>query len=163
MTRVAGRRAVWAFALALPTALASIAAAAERAPTPSIFNPVSTPAFEIRKLSFLVLGITGIIFVIVAGFAVYTLVRFRARSRGGDERREPPQVYGSTQIEIAWTVVPLLIVVVLFLVTARYIYALEGRVVPAGALEVTVVAISGGGRSATPSSASSPPTSSTSP
>lgn len=62
-------------------ALASLAAAAERAPTPSIFAPVSTPAFAIRELSFLVLGITSLIFVIVAGFAVYTLVRFRSRSR----------------------------------------------------------------------------------
>jgi len=108
-------------------------------PTPSIFDPVSTPAFAIRELSFLVFGITGVIFVVVAGLAVYTLVRFRGRRRAGDERREPPQIYGSTQIEIAWTVVPLLVVVVLFLVTARYIYGLERREVPAGALEVTIV------------------------
>jgi cytochrome c oxidase subunit II len=108
-------------------------------PTPSIFAPVSTPAFAIRELSFLVFGITGLIFVIVAGFAIYTLVRFRSRRGTGDARREPPQVYGSTQIEIAWTVVPLLIVVVLFLVTARYIYAIERRAVPPEALEVTIV------------------------
>ena len=94
---------MWAFAFALPTALASIAAAAERT-TPSMFDPVSTPAFAIRELSYLVFGITGLIFVVVAGLAVYTLIRFR--SRAGDERGEPPQIYGSTQIEIAWTVVP---------------------------------------------------------
>ena len=108
-------------------------------PTPSIFAPVSTPAFAIRELSFLVFGITGLIFLIVAGFTVYTIIRFRSRRGAGDARREPPQVYGSTQIEIAWTVVPFLIVVVLFLVTARYIYAIERRAAPAGALEVTVV------------------------
>ncbi len=136
MTPVTLRRAMWAFALALPTALASIAAAAERT-TPSMFDPVSTPAFAIRELSYRVFGITGLIFVVVAGLAVYTLIRFR--SRAGDERGEPPQIYGSTQIEIAWTVVPLIIVVVLFLVTARYIYGIERRAMPAGALEVTVV------------------------
>ena len=124
MTPVTPRRAMWAFALALPTALASIAAAAERT-TPSMFDPVSTPAFAIRELSYRVFGITGLIFVVVAGLAVYTLIRFR--SRAGDERGEPPQIYGSTQIEIAWTVVPLIIVVVLFLVTARYIYGIERR------------------------------------
>ena len=106
-------------------------------PTPSIFDPVSTPALAIRELSFLVLGISAIIFVVVAAVAAYTLVRFR--SRPGDARREPPQIYGSTQVEVAWTVVPFLIVVVLFLVTARYIYAIERRAMPAGALEVTVV------------------------
>jgi cytochrome c oxidase subunit 2 len=105
--------------------------------TPSIFAPASTPALEIRDLSVLVLGISAVIFIIVAGLAAYTIVRFR--SRPGDERHEPPQVYGSTQIELAWTVVPFLIVVVLFLVTARYIYGIERRAMPEGAIEATVV------------------------
>jgi len=106
-------------------------------PVPSIFDPASTPAFEIRDLSLLVLGLSAVIFVVVAGLAFYTIVRFR--SRPGDERHEPPQVYGSTQIELAWTVVPFLIVVVLFLVTARYIYGIERRAMPAGAIEATIV------------------------
>jgi cytochrome c oxidase subunit 2 len=105
--------------------------------TPSIFAPVSTPAFAIREIAFFVLGITAVIFIVVAGVAVYGLVRFRRRR--DDDGREPPQVYGSHQIELAWTVVPFLIVVVLFLVTARYIYGIERQIPPAGALEVTVV------------------------
>src|SRR2546425_6317433 len=47
--------------------------------TPSIFAPVSTPAFAIRDLSLFVLGITAVIFLIVAGFAAYTLIRFGRR------------------------------------------------------------------------------------
>jgi heme/copper-type cytochrome/quinol oxidase subunit 2 len=43
--------------------------------TPSIFAPVSTPAFAIRELAFFVLGITGVIFLLVAGLTAYTLVR----------------------------------------------------------------------------------------
>ncbi len=105
--------------------------------TPSIFAPASTPAFAIRELAMFVLGITGAIFLVVAGLGVYVLVRFRRRR--GDDGREPPQVYGSRQIELAWTVVPLLIVAVLFLVTARYIFGIEGRHLPADALEVTIV------------------------
>ena len=105
--------------------------------TPSIFSPVSTPAFAIREIAFLVLGITGVIFVVVAGLAVYTIVRFRRRP--GDRPREPPQVYGSDRIELAWTVVPFLIVIVLFLVTARYIWEIERRAQPPGAIEVTIV------------------------
>ncbi len=115
------------------------AAAAADAPvqTPSIFAPVSTPALAIRELGFFVLGITGVIFLVVAGLGAYALIRFRRRR--GDDGREPPQVYGSRQIELAWTVVPLLIVVVLFLVTARYIYGIERRPQPPDALEVTIV------------------------
>jgi cytochrome c oxidase subunit 2 len=82
--------------------------------TPSIFAPVSTPAFAIRELSFFVLAITAAIFLIVGGFALYTLIRFGRRPR--NPQSEPAQVYGSKQIELAWTVVPFLIVVVLFLV-----------------------------------------------
>jgi len=106
-------------------------------PTPTLFSPVSTPAFAIRELAVFVLGITGAIFFLVSGVGVYVLVRFRRRKE--DDGREPPQVYGSPQIELAWTVVPILIVAVLFLVTARYIYAIERREPPADALEVTVV------------------------
>jgi len=105
--------------------------------TPNIFAPVSTPAFAIRDLSFFVLAITGAIFVIVAAFAVYTLIRFGRRPANPEV--EPAQVYGSTQIELAWTIVPLLIVVVLFLVTARYVWGLERRAQPPDALEITVV------------------------
>src|SRR6266581_4322975 len=105
--------------------------------TPSMFAPVSTPAFAIRDLSFLVLAIVTLIFIVVAGVTVYAIIRYRHRP--GDDRRDPPQVYGSTQIELAWTVVPFLIVIILFLVTARYIWEIERRAQPPGALEVTVV------------------------
>jgi cytochrome c oxidase subunit 2 len=36
-------------------------------------------------------------------------------------------VYGSTQIELAWTAVPFLIVIVLFLTTTRYIFGPGAR------------------------------------
>jgi len=107
------------------------------APTPSVFAPVSTPAFAIRELAFLVLAIVTVIFLVVAGLTVYAIIRYRRRP--GDAGREPPQVYGSTQIELAWTVVPFLIVIVLFLTTTRYIFAIERRAAPPEALEVTVV------------------------
>src|SRR2546421_12359299 len=105
--------------------------------SPSIFAPVSTPAFAIRELSFLVLAIVTFIFIVVAGLTVYAIIRYRRRPE--DDGREPPQVYGSTQIELAWTVVPFLIVIVLFLTTARYIFVLERHAAPPDALEVPVV------------------------
>ena len=107
------------------------------APTPSMFAPVSTPAFAIREVSYLVLAIAMFIFIVVAGLTVYAIVRFRRRP--DDDGREPPQVYGSTQIELAWTVVPFLIVIVLFLTTTRYIFAIQGRSATPDALEVTIV------------------------
>src|ERR1700688_2581560 len=68
-------------------------------PVPSIFDPHSTPAESIRHLSFFVLGITGLIFLVVFILLSYAIVKFRRRVAGGE--REPAQVYGSTQIELA--------------------------------------------------------------
>ena len=103
----------------------------------SIFAPETTPAQWIVDLSMFVLAITGVIFVVVAGLLVYAVVRFRATRESAD--REPAQVYGSTRIELAWTVIPILIVVVLFLATARVIHAVQDAIKPANALDVTVI------------------------
>jgi cytochrome c oxidase subunit II len=106
-------------------------------PTPSIFTPSSTPAQSILALSYFVLAITGGIFLTVGGILTYVI--FRYRQRGKDDTVEPPQIYGSTQVEIAWTVIPVLIVVVLFLTTARMIFAIQDAVRPKTALGVTVI------------------------
>ena len=105
----------------------------------NIFAPAGTPAHFIFGLSMLVLGITGAIFLIVGGLLLYALVRFRSRKSDGANEQEPAQIYGSNQIEISWTVIPILIVVMLFLATARVIYTTEHAVKPAEALDVTVI------------------------
>jgi len=107
------------------------------APLTSIFSPESTPAKSILDLSTFVLVITGIIFVVVVTLLGYSILKFRATSVNAD--REPAQVYGSNQIELAWTIIPVLIVVVLFLATARVIHAIQDAPEPAGAVEVTAI------------------------
>jgi len=102
----------------------------------NIFDPVSTPAQAIVELSWLVLWICAGIFVIVVGLLTYILIRFRRRRADTDE---PPQVYGSNQIELAWTVIPMLTVVVLFLVTTRTIKAVQDAVPSPDTVHVTIV------------------------
>ena len=106
-------------------------------PVPSIFEPHSTPADSINHLSHFVLSITGLIFLVVFSLLTYAVVKFR--SGAADTAREPAQVYGSTQIELAWTVIPILIVVVLFLATARVLHAIQDAPKPANAVEVTAI------------------------
>src|SRR5215475_5196603 len=106
-------------------------------PVPSIFDPRSTPADSIRHLSFFVLTITGLIFAVVFTLLIFVIVKFRRKA--GDGGREPAQVYGSTQIEVAWTVIPILIVAVLFAATARVIHAIQDAPRPAGVVEVTAI------------------------
>jgi cytochrome c oxidase subunit 2 len=104
---------------------------------PSIFDPHSTPTKSIYHLSQFVLSVTGLIFVVVFGLLSYVVVKYR--NRQGDAGREPTQVYGSTQIELAWTIIPILIVVVLFLATARVIHSVQDAPKPEAALEVVAI------------------------
>src|SRR6266481_9886700 len=108
----------------------------------STFNPASPSAESIRSLFIMVLAITGAIFLLVEGVLLYSIVRFRRRApvivpsptvgEGQGERppetTEPPQVYGSMPIEIAWTVAPFLICFLLALILARTEY--DVRVTP---------------------------------
>src|ERR1035441_3833233 len=66
---------------------------------PNIFDPASTPAHSIFSLSMLVFSVTATIFLIVDALLLYALLRFRHRSE--DPYREPAQIYGSNQIELA--------------------------------------------------------------
>jgi cytochrome c oxidase subunit II len=129
------RRVVAFLSVLLPAAHRLLAQGPQA--TPSIFAPVTTPARQIVGVSHFVLLITGAIFVTVGGLLAYVVIRFRARD--ADREHEPAQVYGSTQVELAWTVIPVLIVVVLFLTTARIIFAIQDAPKPASALDVTVV------------------------
>ena len=118
------------------------AAGAFADPTPplsptNIFAPASTPAKSIFGLSLFVLGVTGAIFLVVFALLLYSVVKFRKRKN--DDGREPPQVYGSNQVELAWTIIPILIVVALFMATARVIASVQKATRPDNAIEVIAI------------------------
>jgi cytochrome c oxidase subunit 2 len=103
----------------------------------NIFAPVSTPAHSIIGLSLFVLAVTAAIFTIVFSLLVYCVLKFGKAA--DDDGREPPQVYGSNQVELAWTVVPVLIVVVLFLATARVLVGIQTAAQPRNAIQVIAI------------------------
>lgn len=118
---------------------AHLFAVAETGGNLSVLDPASPPAASIHELFYLTLAITAAIFVLVEGLILYFIFRFR--SQGGN--KEPPQIYGSKPIEVAWTVAPALIVFVLFMVvirTANDLRATPDRP-PAGSkpLHITVI------------------------
>ncbi len=114
---------------------------AETTQNVSIFDPASPQAESIRNLAILVLAITGGIFLVVEGILFYTMFRFRRGATPGPvvatpdpkipppvavepagTTPEPPQVYGSKPIEIAWTAAPTLVVLILLLVITRTLW-----------------------------------------
>lgn len=109
----------------------------DRAVPTNIFAPAATPAHAIFGLSLLTLSVTLSIFLVVGSLILYALIRYRERPEQNDH--EPVQLYGSNQIEISWTVIPILIVIVLFLATARVLIATERSQAPARVTNVTVV------------------------
>jgi cytochrome c oxidase subunit 2 len=92
----------------------------------SVLDPASPSGKSINGLFILVLVITGAIFLLVEVVLIYAIVR--STRRAGSPGAEPPQVYGSKPIEIAWTAAPALIVFVLFLLVARVLW--EVRIDP---------------------------------
>jgi cytochrome c oxidase subunit II len=118
-------------------AVAAFADAARPLSPTNIFAPASTPAKSIFGLSLFVLAVTGAIFLVVFTLLLYSVVRFRKRTN--DDGREPPQVYGSNQVELAWTIIPILIVVALFMATARVIAVVQRTPPPGNAIEVIAI------------------------
>jgi len=104
----------------------------------NIFDPLSAPAEILYRISLLVLAICAVIFLIVAGLLTYAIIRYRRKS-AADDLEEPPQVYGGAAIELAWTVPPILIVIVLVLVTARTIGEMEKPKLPADSEQLRII------------------------
>jgi cytochrome c oxidase subunit II len=134
-------RKAWCVSIMMAGCLLAVQPAFGNLPDPSqmpnMFRPASTHANSIVQLSIFVLIITALIFVVVFSLLTYSIVKFRKRA--DDDGREPAPVYGSNQVELAWTVIPGLIVLVLFFATARVIHAIQGARKPAGAIEVIAI------------------------
>lgn len=103
-----------------------------------IFKPLATPGQAEKDIALLTAAITLGIFIVTGGLIVYTIWRYRRRP-GDDSTQEPPQVYGSNQIEVAWTVIPILIVFVLIGVSVRVIAAVENASPSASTVKLRLV------------------------
>jgi len=108
-----------AVCLLLALALAGMAAAGNGGFTPP--TPQSPNASGINDAYYLILGLTAAIFVLVEGALVIFVLRFRSRGRA--RTVEGPQIRGHTNLELAWTVGPVLILAV---IAAFIFYKLPG-------------------------------------
>ncbi len=105
---------------------ALLSAAESSAPSLSIFDPASPSAHSIVNLAILTFVVTGLIFIVVEGILFYSAWRFRQNVE--EPTGEPPQVYGSMPIEVAWTAAPTLVVFFLVLVTTRTLWDVKPNV-----------------------------------
>ena len=101
--------------------------------TPSILDTHGPVANREAGLFWFTLVVATIVFVIVEGVLIYSIIRFRERPNSPT----PKQIHGNNTVEIIWTVAPSLF---LFAVLIGTIYTMFGLAQPAGPnVEVRVV------------------------
>lgn len=106
----------WSRLCALGIASLSLFGLASCQSTPQdILAPFSPAAELTANLFYFVFWIAVIIFIFVEGLLVYFVIRYQRRA----ENEHPEQYHGNTKLEITWTVIPALILVVVFFLTIR--------------------------------------------
>jgi cytochrome c oxidase subunit II len=116
----------------LALALAGAAAAGNGGLAPP--QPASPNAANIRDVYWLILAITGGIFVLVEGALLLFVIKYRSRGRPRED--EGPQVRGHTNLELAWTAGP---VVILAVIAGFVFYKVSGINTTSGAQGATAV------------------------
>ena len=90
----------------------------------SLYPPeaVTTQGAEIRELYAIVFLIAVVVFFLVEGLIVWTVLRYRRKP--GDDTL-PPQTHGNNVAEIVWTLAPLVVVLYLFFVSWQTLNSIE--------------------------------------
>ncbi|MBD1379754.1 cytochrome aa3 quinol oxidase subunit II [Bacillus sp. IB182487] len=88
-----------------------------------VLDPKGPVAAQQRDL--ILLSIWAMLFIIIVVFVLFTIVVVKYRERKENKDYEPPEMEGSTKLEIIWTVIPILIVIGLSIPTVQTIYSLE--------------------------------------
>lgn len=99
----------------------------------NILDPSTSYNREVGRLLVWVMAFAVLIFGVVTGALTYTVIKFRKR---GNEQGEPPQFHGNDRLEILWTIIPTVIIVIIFGLTAQSMIA--NAKLPAGAMTVKV-------------------------
>ena len=115
------RRRLLVLQTLLAGALALAAAAAADSGGISPIAPVSPNGHRIADAYWLILGVTGAVFLVVEGLLIAFVIRYRRRGRPRYEDGE--QLHGETRVEIAWTVAP---VILLAVIVSFVFYKLPG-------------------------------------
>jgi cytochrome c oxidase subunit II len=85
-------------------------------------TPVTDVGEEVRDLYNVLFVVAAVIFGLVEAAIVFAVLRYRRRSD-----MLPPQFHGNNLLEVAWTVVPLVIVATLFVLTWGVLNRVEAR------------------------------------
>lgn len=95
---------------------------------PSSVAPASTNARAITNLMWGYSGIAGLGFILVEGLLVFAILRFRHKGSDRLEKADfPRQIEGNRFFELAWTAVPALLLLIIFVFTVSTLWAITTR------------------------------------
>ncbi|EGK11179.1 hypothetical protein HMPREF9374_1997, partial [Desmospora sp. 8437] len=91
------------------------------------------------QLNLIYLSTAIMAFVVIVVAVIYIYVVTRYRERPGDEKKGiPEQISGSKKLEILWTVIPVILLVILAVPTITTTFRLEEKPDPAETIRVNV-------------------------
>jgi len=122
----------WRVAAAVAPLLLLLASCAKNAPQDTL-EPKGPVARTIDHLINPVFVVAAVIFVLVQFLAIFFVIKYRAR----EGSPEPVQIHGNTRLELAWTLIPALILLAIAVPTIRTIFDLARK--PKNAVNVTVI------------------------
>jgi len=121
-------------AAALTVGLAALLAACGQNHPDSVFHQRTDVNRDVDLLFRILIWAGSIVFVLVEAILVYTLIKYRKRPG----QAEPEHVHGNTALEITWTVIPLLILVIIAIPTITTIFKTQAQA-RSDALQVEVI------------------------
>ncbi|MBS4207754.1 cytochrome c oxidase subunit II [Bacillus sp. FJAT-50079] len=87
----------------------------------SALKPAGQVAQEQYDLILFSFGIMTLVIIVV--FVIFTIVMIRFRRKKGDENKIPKQVEGSHVLEIVWTVIPIILLIILAVPTVSVTFS----------------------------------------
>lgn len=128
-----GSGALLAVLLILAAVVGVVALAAAGATPAGVWNSffpihgeggVTDRSTSVRNLYDIVFYVAVVIFLLVEGLIVWSIVRYR---RKPTDTELPPQTHGNNLVEVIWTVIPTAIVIVMFVLSWQALNTVEAK------------------------------------
>ena len=130
---VRSRSSLRFLAIALLVAIVALVVGCYPEHNQSTFDPAGKIARDQLTLFYWIFWAAVVVFVVVEGALVYSVIRFRRKPGQG----VPAQVHGNTRLEVAWTIAPAIVLAVVAVPTLTTIF--DHANAPADAMEINVI------------------------
>jgi cytochrome c oxidase subunit 2 len=116
--------------------IAAVALIAGGCEAVSLRDPVTDQALLVRDLYNLVFAVAAVVFVLVEGLIIWSVIRYR---RKPSDTKLPVQTHGNLVLELVWTAIPMITVFLLFIASWNVLNVVDARDASKAEVKVEVV------------------------